>query len=66
MSVNLKTARESKGTWSLYDGTTYVGERKYDKFHGWGTLTYLGNIQDGYGHKGACESEIGDELNVEN
>jgi len=58
--------REGKGTRSLYDGTIYVGEWKYDKFHVRGTLTYLGNILDGYWHKGACESEIGDELNVEN
>ena len=58
--------REGEGTWSLYDGTTYAGEWKHDKFHGRGTLNYLGNIQDGYWHKGACECEIGDELNVEN
>ncbi len=54
--------RDGKGSYALFDGTTYVGEWKLDKFHGRGKFIYRGDIQDGHWFMGSFECDYGEEL----
>ena len=53
--------RDGEGKWTMFDGSSYEGEWKLDKFHGKGKFIYQDDVQEGYWFMGSFECHYGDE-----
>ena len=54
--------RDGEGKWTMFDGSSYEGEWKLDKFHGKGRFIYQNDVQEGYWFMGRFQRYLDEVL----